>query len=146
MKKRLDNVVNASALRVCLLIVVQALFAFVFIAAALEKREQELPAMHDESAAIAGTNAVSIPPQTSGVSSCTNDTWTPTTLTGAPSARDGHTAVWTGNEMIVWGGGGFATGGRYNPGTDTWTITSSINAPSGRSNHTAIWTGTEMIV
>ena len=34
---------------------------------------------------------------------CTDDTWTPTTLTNAPVARDTHTAVWTGTEMIVWG-------------------------------------------
>ena len=35
---------------------------------------------------------------------CTEDTWTPTSTTNAPDARDGHTAVWTGSEMIVWGG------------------------------------------
>ena len=35
---------------------------------------------------------------------CTDDTWTPTTLTNAPTARWRHTAVWTGSEMIVWGG------------------------------------------
>ena len=37
-----------------------------------------------------------------------------------PSARSYHTAVWTGSEMIVWGGtagtnANFNTGGRYNP-------------------------------
>ena len=35
---------------------------------------------------------------------CIEDTWTPTNLTGAPDARVSHTAVWTGSEMIVWGG------------------------------------------
>src|SRR4029077_11571243 len=35
---------------------------------------------------------------------CTDDTWTPTTLPNAPSARDSYAAVWTGTEMIVWGG------------------------------------------
>ena len=35
--------------------------------------------------------------------------WTPTNTTNAPFARHLHTAVWTGSEMIVWGGvGGFA--------------------------------------
>ncbi len=29
-----------------------------------------------------------------------------TSTTGAPSARDRHKAVWTGSEMIVWGGYG----------------------------------------
>jgi len=32
------------------------------------------------------------------------DTWTPTSGIDAPSARREHTAVWTGDEMIVWGG------------------------------------------
>ncbi|MGH8101680.1 MAG: Kelch repeat-containing protein, partial [Chthoniobacterales bacterium] len=82
---------------------------------------------------------------------CTDDTWTPTTVMNAPDGRDGHTAVWTGSEMIIWGGfAGFAgysnTGGRYNPSTDSWTATSTTNAPTGRASHTAVWTGSEMIV
>ena len=32
------------------------------------------------------------------------DSWTATSTTNAPDARYGHTAVWTGSEMIVWGG------------------------------------------
>lgn len=36
---------------------------------------------------------------------CIDDTWTPTTLTNPPAARSGHTVVWTGSEMIVWGEG-----------------------------------------
>ena len=35
---------------------------------------------------------------------CTDDTWTPTSMTNVPAERSGHTAVWTGSEMIVWGG------------------------------------------
>src|SRR5207249_4157625 len=81
---------------------------------------------------------------------CTDDTWTATSTTNAPAAREHHTAVWTGSEMIVWGGedGGSSlnTGGRYNPGTDSWTATSTTSAPAARSNHTAVWTGSEMIV
>ena len=60
-----------------------------------------------------------------------------------------HTAVWTGSEMIVWGGwcaDYFNTGGRYNPSIDRWTATSTTNAPEGRYNHTAVWTGSQMIV
>ena len=37
---------------------------------------------------------------------CTNNTWTATSTAGAPAARERHTAVWTGSEMIVWGGWG----------------------------------------
>src|SRR5207244_6392796 len=32
------------------------------------------------------------------------DTWATTSITNAPSGRTFHTAVWTGSEMIVWGG------------------------------------------
>jgi len=83
-------------------------------------------------------------------SACTNDTWTPT-ATEIPDPRYGQTAVWTGTEMIVWGGGsdgyGLNTGGRYNPATDTWAPTSTgINSPPSSGLHTAVWTGTEMIV
>ena len=59
--------------------------------------------------------------------------------------------MWTGSEMIVWGGVHgtkhyLNTGGRYNPGTDSWTATSTTNAPAARNPHTAVWTGSEMIV
>src|SRR5882724_11401026 len=37
---------------------------------------------------------------------CTDDTWTATSTTSAPAGRQQHTAVWTGSEMIVWGGAG----------------------------------------
>jgi N-acetylneuraminic acid mutarotase len=80
---------------------------------------------------------------------CTDDTWTPTSLTNAPSARDSHTAVWTGSEMIIWGGWNgpvLNTGGRYDPATDSWTATSTAGVPAARSTHTVVWTGSEMIV
>jgi FG-GAP-like repeat/Divergent InlB B-repeat domain/FG-GAP repeat len=83
-------------------------------------------------------------------SSGCDDAWTATTLTGAPEPRYVHTAVWTGSEMIVWGGGAsgvlYNTGGRYNPATDSWTATPIVNAPDARESQTAVWTGTEMIV
>jgi hypothetical protein len=46
--------------------------------------------------------------------------WTPIAATGAPSARAYHTAIWTGTEMLIWGGsaGGDvadSSGGRYVP-------------------------------
>ena len=36
----------------------------------------------------------------------TSNSWTAVTTTGAPAARYRHTAVWTGSEMIIWGGSG----------------------------------------
>ena len=81
---------------------------------------------------------------------CTPDTWNET-LYDVPDPRSDHSAVWTGTEMILWGGafgpGYLQSGSRYNPATDTWVPTSTgANVPSARRNHTAIWTGTEMIV
>src|SRR5207302_666642 len=77
------------------------------------------------------------------------DTWTATGTTDAPAGRSDHTAVWTGSEMIIWGGandsGILNTGGRYNPDTDSWTGT-SIAGPSARADHAAVWTGSQMIV
>jgi hypothetical protein len=88
-----------------------------------------------------------------------SDAWTPMTMDGAPSPRGAHTAVWTGTEMVIWGGAMSVrlpdgrtqtqmlnTGGRYNPMTNTWTPTSLIGAPSPRLRHTAVWTGQEMII
>jgi N-acetylneuraminic acid mutarotase len=91
-----------------------------------------------------------LPGNSGSVGGCTDDTWTPTS--GPPDVRSGHTAVWTGSEMIIWGGIGptlftaFNSGGRYNPSTDSWVATSTTNAPAARLGHTAVWTGSEMII
>ena len=62
------------------------------------------------------------------------DSWLAVSTANAPNPRDSHTAVWTGSEMIVWGGFSdpddwFNTGGRYDPNADSWTATSTVNAP-----------------
>jgi N-acetylneuraminic acid mutarotase len=96
----------------------------------------------------AATANYAVPTISPDVNGCTDDTWTATAA--PPEVRSGHTAVWTGSEMIIWGGAlyptSFNTGGRYNPSTDTWTTTSTTNAPTARSGHTAVWTGSEMII
>lgn len=80
-----------------------------------------------------------------------NYQWLPTSTTNAPEGRSGHGVVWTGSEMIVWGGfnnsATLNTGARYNPATDSWMPISSIDAPiiSG-DRPSVVWTGTEMIV
>ena len=83
------------------------------------------------------------------VNACVADRWSPVPST-TTEARWLHTAVWTGAEMVVWGGFDVSTlssGGRYQPATGSWTPTSpGVNAPSQRCSHTAVWTGTEVIV
>jgi hypothetical protein len=79
------------------------------------------------------------------------DSWTPTSTVNVPLGRTAHAAVWTDNDMIVWGGvdetfNDTNTGGAYNPGMDSWIATTLANAPSPRDSHTAIWNGSEMII
>ncbi|MDB6121639.1 MAG: hypothetical protein JWQ71_632 [Pedosphaera sp.] len=80
-----------------------------------------------------------------------NNSWTAMATVNAPVARYFHTAVWTGTEMIVWGGSNgdnafLNTGARYNPANNTWTAISTTGAPSARYYQAAVWTGTEMII
>jgi N-acetylneuraminic acid mutarotase len=77
------------------------------------------------------------------------NSWSATTTTGAPAARWLHSAVWTGTEMIVWGGqatGALNSGSRYDPAGNTWTAVASAGSFAGRFGHVAVWTGTEMLV
>ncbi|MFO1500858.1 MAG: hypothetical protein U1G07_21135 [Verrucomicrobiota bacterium] len=87
-----------------------------------------------------------------------NDSWSSIRIEGAPAPRHLHTAVWTGHEMLVWGGEGsilqrtngpsllLNTGARYDPIANTWSSLSTNNAPSGRTSHLAVWTGSRMII
>lgn len=64
-------------------------------------------------------------------------------------ARRGHTALWTGSQMLVWGGdadaGPVADGAAWDPATGGWSPLPV--APLGpRTRHTALWSGTEMLV
>ncbi len=78
-----------------------------------------------------------------------DDTWDNGALDDVPEARAGHTAVWTGSVMIVWGGIGaflFDSGSRYDPATDTWTSMSQVAAPTPRLWNGGVWTGEELVV
>ena len=86
--------------------------------------------------------------------------WRPVSNENAPTARFQHTAVWTGKEMLIWGGytdshafyagchanAALNTGGRYNPRTNVWKDISTEGAPEKRLAHVALWTGKEMII
>src|SRR4029453_18714955 len=101
----------------------------------------------------AATANYTLPAISDQPSDCIDDSWTTTNTTNAPTGRYNHAAVWTGSEMIVWGGNDdtllghvLNPGGRYNPSTDRWSPTSTTNAPTARQYPTAVWTGSEMIV
>jgi hypothetical protein len=106
-----------------------------------------------------GLDAAGTPLNTGGVYSPTANTWgTAPTTTGAPTGRWGHSAIWTGSKMIIWGGEASAppyfrnTGGVYDPAANAWVTTGYTNlingtgAPTARRSHSAVWTGTKMIV
>ncbi len=75
------------------------------------------------------------------------DSWR---LENVPDARREHSGVWTGSEMIVWGGradrGYLDTGAAYTPATDSWEAIPTDGAPSARASHTGIWCGGKMVI
>lgn len=77
-------------------------------------------------------------------------TWIGTTTTTAPTARFGHTSLWTGNKMVVWGGRDGTsyvnTGAIFDPVTNSWAATSTASAPSARAYHSAVWASGRMLI
>jgi hypothetical protein len=69
------------------------------------------------------------------------DAWGSITAESAPAPRRNHSAVWTGREMIVWGGANetanLGDGAAYDPGADQWRpLAPSPLEP--RNLHTAV--------
>ncbi len=72
------------------------------------------------------------------------------------SATYDHVAVWTGSELIVWGG--YATragdktpyltdrGFRYDPIHETWMALPMVGAPSPRQEPVHAWTGNQLVI
>ena len=78
----------------------------------------------------------------------TNDAWR--TLARSPlTAREAAATVWTGTEMLVWGGTSgqalLADGAAYNPAQDTWRPLAG-SPLSHRTHSAAAWTGRELLV
>jgi hypothetical protein len=71
---------------------------------------------------------------------------------GPLTPRGGHSVIWTGEEVIVWGGEAgsdqistFADGAAFDPAADTWRVIAA-SPLSPRTSHVAAWTGDEMLV
>jgi len=90
--------------------------------------------------------------QTGGRYDPVSNTWQATATTGAPSGRTGHSAVWTGDRMVIFGGSpamgvSLKDGARYDPVANTWTPTSITGqVPSTRDTFAAVRAGNEMLV
>ena len=74
------------------------------------------------------------------------DSWRPISHVGAPSARTHPAAVWTGQEMIVYGGDAGVDARAYDPLADRWRSLSLDGNPGLHSRGDAVWTGSEMIL
>lgn len=78
-------------------------------------------------------------------------TWLPmaSSSTIGLARRTTSRGVWTGSQMIVWGGAldsSYARdGAAYDPVTDRWTLLPDSQLV-GRDAHAMVWTGTEVIV
>ena len=71
--------------------------------------------------------------------------WAAVTLAGAPAARWSHTAVWTGDEMIIWGGPQlpatkWLTLRKTSPAADAWTAVRppTTRLPAARLAHCGV--------
>lgn len=68
-------------------------------------------------------------------------------------ARERHAAVWTGSEMVVWGGtrrhhgvGDLLDGARYDPATDTWRAMAPAPSGTDRSGGQAVVTDGRVVI
>jgi N-acetylneuraminic acid mutarotase len=74
-------------------------------------------------------------------------------LPAMDSSRAGHTAVWTGGQLLIWGGYTSRSGTRvapahgvaYDPVSNRWSALPK-SPLRGRTGHVSVWTGTRMLI
>lgn len=84
-----------------------------------------------------------------------NNTWSKITASGGPSYRYGASAVWTGSEFILFGGG-YADSNKksialsdvysYNLKSNTWRKLAVSPSPEARTLGSAVWDGERMYI
>jgi N-acetylneuraminic acid mutarotase len=88
-----------------------------------------------------------------GIYDPSTDSWRPLDegLKNSPKPRIGHSVLWSGKEMIVWGGSDghgkyLGDGFRYDIKKNRWRKISKKGSPDDRELHTALWTGEAMVI
>lgn len=92
---------------------------------------------------------------TGGIYDPATDTWTSTTLVGAPLPTQCHVGIQAASEMIIFGGqtntnlgcdlSSTMTGNRFEATTNTWSAMSDAPVSSSLAGPVAIWSGDRMI-
>lgn len=79
--------------------------------------------------------------------------WRDMEYLSAPDGRIFHSAIWSGEQLLVWGGivGGLSpaytnSGSSYNPSTNQWASMSGTSDITERFGHCAVWTGNRMFI
>ncbi len=82
----------------------------------------------------------------------TTDTWSPLPA-GPPCQSTYQTGVWTGRELLVWGGVRYTcpsnpprVGYRFRPGTNTWVPMTALGQPTWEESSSSVWTGSELVL
>jgi hypothetical protein len=110
-----------------------------------------VPALYVWQGARSNTPVASVSPTVADPLSSISKGWTE--LPPSPGLARGTTSIWTGTELISWGGyvsdhttdayTYLATGFAFDPSSDTWTAIPP--APEALSDATPIWTGSEAL-
>jgi N-acetylneuraminic acid mutarotase len=116
--------------------------------------DDEAASPEDDAGDDAGKGGVAQPDRrqlaTGGRYDPATDTWTPITMSDAPDAREDGVVVWTGRDMLVWGGQSqdvpMASGARYVAAADTWCPIAADGAPAARRDHAGVWTGHALVL
>lgn len=76
--------------------------------------------------------------------------WTNMSAVGAPSLRNNEAVVWSGKDLVVWGGiysgTTLGTGSVYSPATNSWFPVSMTNAPTARSSPHSASVGSNVVI
>jgi hypothetical protein len=109
-----------------------------------------LTSVGDDVVLFGGQTIAGNPTNTASRYNAETDSWIPISMHRPPSPRYQHTAVWTGAELIVWGGSateGDDTGGRLDIGADRWSLTATRAQDfTRRSGAAGVWTGVEWLL